>query len=106
MTYASSAKGRAATVFEIKMGMVDRGADISGFSQYPHEKEICFAPLTGIEVMDTRVEGSVLVVQARLNINLAAMTIEQVVSKRRKMLQDMCTNLELEVKTLVRNMPQ
>ena len=45
--YASGANGKAATVFEIQMGMVDRGADISFFSQYPHEKEICFAPLTG-----------------------------------------------------------
>jgi len=41
-TYAQGTDGRAATVFEIKMGMVDRGADISVFSQYPHEKEICF----------------------------------------------------------------
>merc|ERR550532_704130 len=99
MNYAAGDGQRASTVFEIKMGMVDRGADLSDFSQYPHEKEICFAPLTGIEVMGTRVEGSLLVVQARLNINLAAMTIEQVVFKRRKVLQDMCTNLEIEAKT-------
>lgn len=96
MGYAQGGNGRAATVFEIKMGMVDRGADISIFSQYPHEKEICFAPLTGIEVLGTRVEGSVLIVQARLNVNLVAMTIEQVISKRWKMVVDMCQNLELE----------
>ena len=41
---------------EIKMGMIDRGADLSVFSQYPHEKEICFPPLTGIEVMSTAVD--------------------------------------------------
>ena len=29
-----------AIVFEIQMGMVDRGADISWLSQYPHEQEI------------------------------------------------------------------
>ena len=28
-TYARGSGGRAATIFEIKMGMVDRGADIS-----------------------------------------------------------------------------
>merc|ERR1719350_2401272 len=99
-TYAKSG-GRAATMFEIKMGMVDRGADISGFSQYPHEQEICFAPLTGIEVEGTRVEGSVLVVQARLNINLAAMTIEQVVFKRKKLVVDMCANLQLETENVL-----
>ena len=33
---------------------------------------------------------------ARLNINLAAMTMEQVISKRRNMMADMCANLNLE----------
>jgi hypothetical protein len=33
-------------VFEIKQGMIDRGADISWLSFYPHEKEILFGPLT------------------------------------------------------------
>ena len=31
-------------------GMIDRGADLEWLSQYPHEKECLFAPLTGIEV--------------------------------------------------------
>ena len=34
------AAGAASTVFEMGMGMVDRGADISWLSQYPHEREI------------------------------------------------------------------
>merc|ERR1719414_2321278 len=80
--------------------LVDRGADISVFSQYPHEAEICFAPLTGIEVQGIRVQGSLLVVEARLNINLASLTIEQVVSKRKKMVIDMCENLKLEVRNV------
>jgi len=104
-TYAESG-GRAATMFEIKMGMVDRGADISGFSQYPHEKEICFAPLTGIEVEGKRVEGSLLVVQARLNINLAAMTLEQVVFKRKRLVVDMCSNLQLETENFLSGMDE
>merc|ERR1719367_2060471 len=94
----SQSGGRAATIFKIKMGMVDRGADLSVFSQYPHEKEICFAPLTGIEVLKTRVDASLLVVEARMNINLAAMTMEQVISKRKKVFGDMCQNLEMETK--------
>ena len=36
--YASGAS--SATILEIKMGMVDRGADVSWLSQYPGEKEI------------------------------------------------------------------
>ena len=104
------------------MGMVDRGADLSPLSQYPHEREILvrrrglelhsarlldcplpspharrltplplgcpsaspwqFAPLTGIEVLRTRVEGTVLVVESRLSVNLRALTIEQARSPR------------------------
>ena len=32
------------------MGMIDRGADLTLVSQYPHEREILFNPLTGLEV--------------------------------------------------------
>ena len=33
----------------MQMGMVDRGADLSWLSQYPHEREVLLPPLTGIE---------------------------------------------------------
>lgn len=36
-------------VLEIHQGMVDRGADLSWLSQYPHEKEVCFGALSCIE---------------------------------------------------------
>ena len=78
------------------MGMVDRGAELEWLSQYSHEKEILFAPLTGIEVTDTRVEGSVLVVNVRLNVNLTALTIEQVVAKRRKIVDQMAAVVILQ----------
>ena len=35
----------------IRMGMVDRGADVHFLSQFPNEEEILFAPLTGLEVV-------------------------------------------------------
>ena len=54
-----------------------------------------FAPLTGLEVHGFRVEGSVLVVEAKMSVNLNALTIEQVVSKRRKVVQDMCDQVVL-----------
>eukprot|EP00966_Prymnesium_polylepis_P203898 4723557-Prymnesium_polylepis.2 len=53
-------------------------------SQYPHEREILFGPLTGIEVMRTRTDSSVVVIECAFSINLNALTLEQVVSKRRK----------------------
>lgn len=46
--------------------------------QYPHEKEMLFAPLTGLEVQGTRVEQSVLLVSVKLSINLNALTLDQV----------------------------
>ena len=57
-------------IFHIKMGMIDRGADVAFASQFPLEKEILFAPLTGMEVVSAPwVEGSTPVLDVRLNCN-------------------------------------
>ena len=56
-------------VFEIWMGMVDKGAEISVFSQYPHEAEICFPPLTALEVRGTRIDGSLTMVSVDARVN-------------------------------------
>ena len=80
MQYAAS--GGRGVVFEIQQGMIDRGADISWLSQYSHEAEILFAPLTGLEVQATRVQGSVLVVGVSLSVNLSSLTIEQARARR------------------------
>lgn len=88
MKYAASGT-HGGCVLEIEQGMIDRGADISWLSQYPHEREVLFAPLTGLEVKSTRVEGGAIVVCMSISINLASLTIEQVIGKRKKMLIDM-----------------
>ena len=102
MRYAASTDGPA-VVFEIQQGMVDRGADIGWLSQYPHERELLFAPLTGLEVQRTSVEGSVVVVVLHLSINLTALTIEQVLGKRKKLLVDMVPGLKAELKQALRD---
>jgi hypothetical protein len=104
LNYAAGAagEGKPGVLFEIQQGLVDRGASLTWLSQYPHEQEICFGPLTGLEVHDASVDGSVLVLSMRLNVNLQALTIEQVVSKRRKLCADMCSNMEAELSHEVR----
>ena len=79
----SEAERQVKTVMEIKMGMIDRGADLQWLSQYPHEREITFTPFTGLEITGTTIEESVLVVQLRLNVNLMSPTIESAVAKMR-----------------------
>ena len=91
-------EGDASTIFEMQMGMVDRGADLTWLSQYPHEREVLLPPLTGLEALEHSVEGGVLVIQSRFSLNMAAHTLEQVLSRRRKMLMDMCLGIELELR--------
>ena len=45
----------------------------------------------------SRVKGKVLIVQLKLSVNLTSLTIEQVIGKRKKVLQDMVPGLEAEV---------
>jgi len=92
------AEGKASTVLELSMGMIDRGADISWLSQYPHERETLLPPLMGLQVRSTGVEGSTLVVQCSFSINMASLTLEQVAGKRKKLLTDMGAQMAAEVR--------
>ena len=49
------AQGKTPTVLRMRTGMVDKGADLSPLSQYPGEKEVCWPPLTNLEVVGTSV---------------------------------------------------
>ena len=114
---AHYAQGKASTILELEMGMVDRGADIGArlpasalapdtrflpsrphapplasrsdwLSQYPHEKETLLPPLMGLQVRGTSVDGRTLVVDCRISINMASQTLEQVAGKRKMLLGD------------------
>ena len=88
----------ATTLFELSMGLVDRGADLTWLSQYPHERECLLPPLTGLEAIGSEVRGNLLCIHSRLSLNIAAQTLEQVLSRRRKMLNDMATGIEFELR--------
>ena len=96
MAYVSGSSGPS-VLLELHQSMISRGADLSFLSQYPHEREILFAPLTGLEVRATRIEGTVLVVEMDVTCNLSLLTIEQTLGQRRKMLHDMQRSMELQL---------
>jgi len=104
-------------VLEIRIGSVDRGADISQYSQYPGEKEFLWnphaflEPIGGDELIVTE-HGLVEVVKVRVNSNIKVITLEEYTKRKKDMhsnsfkflLQDLsneldmkCTNFENQV---------
>eukprot|EP00966_Prymnesium_polylepis_P100399 2325669-Prymnesium_polylepis.1 len=79
--YAGGGDGVVGILLEMELGMTSRGADLEWISQYPGEKEVLLPPLTALEVVGTRVEGSLLVVSMQPTINNSNQPIEQVVAK-------------------------
>ena len=57
------------------------------------------APLGGLEIRQIGVEGSVLIPEIRLSINLNAATIDKVIARRRKLLREK-GDVELSVSEL------
>jgi hypothetical protein len=84
LSYSCLRDGQPSILFEIQMGMISRGCDVSWISQYPAESECLFAPLTGFEVKRIRVEGTGLLAEVRPSVNLSALTLEQVVTKMKQ----------------------
>ena len=79
---AKAYAGQGGIILALDQGMVSRGADLSWFSQYPHEKEVLFAPLTGIEKKAARVhQGKCIIVDMALSVNLTTPTIDEVIGK-------------------------
>ena len=62
-------------------------------------RRILFGPLTGIEVLGSRIDGTVVVIECAFSINLTALTLEQVLNKRHKLVTDMGDGMVLELRT-------
>ena len=65
------------------------GADLSWLSQYPHEAEVCFPPVLGLEVLTRpdgtpakRMEGAVVVVELRPSVASSTMRRRQRAAQR------------------------
>lgn len=80
-----------ASIMEIHPNSVDRGADISEFSQYPGEKEYLFVPCSFVQgegrqrVVLGPGGGVLTVISVRVNINLKTETVEQLKGKKKSM---------------------
>jgi hypothetical protein len=93
------------TVFEIAVGRIDIGADLSWVSQYPGEAEYLFPPLTFLEVVgEPRVEGEVIIFPLRANVNLKGLTLEQLEERRKGLHLAMAKNLLEELIVEAANM--
>ena len=76
-------------IFEIHMGPLDRGGDLSLLSQYPHEREIVLPPFTFQEFEDARVDEThpwLLVVRTRCRVQASALKDSLVNSEQRETL--------------------
>ena len=89
--YAGGAGGgsKAGVVLKMQQGLTDCGADLSPFSQYGHEKEICWPPLCAMHLTETGVEGNVINAAVRPSVNMKAQTIEKVLASRQQSILDM-----------------
>ena len=80
-----------ASIMEIHPNSVDRGADISEFSQYPGEKEFLVVPYSFVQgdgrqrTEITEGGGVLTVISVSVNINLKTETLEQLKGKKKSM---------------------
>ena len=91
------------TIFEIQVGMIDKGGSVSWILQFPGEDEILMTSRSNIEVtghphLAHTCKGKVLVIPARINANLKAKTIEEIQSQRRNLHMSLVENVVREVK--------
>jgi hypothetical protein len=72
-----------ASLFEILVGQIDRGAFIGEYSQYDAEEEHVLAPLSHYEIVGKRREEGVNIYTLRLNVNGKTETLEELRQDRR-----------------------
>ena len=84
-------------VYEVTEGHIDQGADISKLSFYPGEAEKFYRPLSMMQVIGNRIEGTTLVLTLRVNVNTKVSTLEEL--RQRKKLELTAKSQMLERET-------
>jgi len=93
------------TILEIHTGLIDRGAGLKWVSQFAHEDEHTLLPLSNFEIIGMRREDCCNVLEADLNLNLHAQTLEQMRETRQRMCLDFARKLAEEARQLVSGSP-
>jgi WD40 repeat protein len=97
-----------AMVMVIETSSIDRGADISEFSQYPGEKEFLYLPCSFLQ--RTRqgngraqiVDGGLVVfVSVRINLNIKTQTVEELQEQKKSLHMVSARSMLAEVKYMV-----
>ena len=83
LKYCSKQAQGCSFFMEAELGQVDRGADISWLSEFPHEQEIVFPALSNIEFIgkayrEVTAEGFILVFKIRISANSRGYTLEEI----------------------------
>jgi hypothetical protein len=99
-------EGSASYILEVQEGEVDKGADISPFSFYPHEQEKLYGPLAMMQVTATRVQGSTLVLSMRVNVNARQGTLTEAKQQKFRQTMNIASNLahDLELSEAVKKL--
>jgi hypothetical protein len=93
LRYSSEGSGQTQAylpmVLEISVGAINRGACIEAFSQYPKEREYLWVPCSfaapdGADRMEVTEFGVVRVVPVKVNSNLTALTLEQMLAYKKQ----------------------
>jgi hypothetical protein len=99
-------KGRASYILEVQECEADKGADISPFSYYAHEKEKLYGPLAMMQVTATRIQGSTLILSMRVNVNARQGTLTEAKKQKFRQTMAIASNLaqDLELSDAVKNL--
>jgi hypothetical protein len=66
----------------VRQVVIDKGADIGPISFYPYEMEILFGAIVMMEWINVRIEGDVIVLEVRLNVNALAGTLDDIMNEK------------------------
>ena len=91
--YAGSERS---SLFEIEVGVIDRGAFIGEYSQYEEEEEHVLAPLSHYEIVGKRRDDGINIYSLRLNVNGKTETLEELREDRRARVLEIAEKLNQE----------